>query len=49
MIFTSIKQNISISELIQRYVIEGLQRDLGTMLLIQANKEKTLESLLKRY
>jgi hypothetical protein len=45
----SIKQNISISELIQRYVIEGLQRDLGTMLLIQANKEKTLESLLKRY
>jgi hypothetical protein len=45
----SIKQNISISELCQKYIIEGLQRDLGSMLLLQANKQKSLEELLKRY
>lgn len=45
----SIKQNISISELCQKYIIEGLQRDLGSMLLLQANQQKSLEELLKRY
>lgn len=45
----STKQNTSISELIQRYVIEGLQRDIGNMLLLQANGQKSLHDLLKRY
>ena len=44
----SIKQNTSISELCQKYIIDGLQRDLGSMLLIQANAEKSLIDLLRR-
>ena len=44
----SMKQNTSISELCQKYIIDGLQRDLGTMLLIQANGEKNLMDLLRR-
>ena len=44
----SIKQKTSISELCQKYIIDGLQRDLGTMLLIQANSEKRLIDLLRR-
>ena len=43
------KQNTSISELCQKYIIEGLQKDLGSMLLIRANEQKTLAELLKRY
>ena len=42
------KQNTTVSELIQRYVISGLQSDLGTMLLVQANAEKTVRELIKR-
>lgn len=41
-------QKISVSELIQRYVIQGLKEDLGSMLLIQANEEKTLSHLLRK-
>jgi len=41
-------QKISVSELIQRYVILGLKEDLGSMLLTQANQEKTLEQLLQK-
>jgi len=41
-------QKTSVSELIQRYVILGLKEDLGTMLLTQANQEKTLGQLLRR-
>jgi len=41
-------QRTSVSELMQRYVIVGLQSDLGTMLLNQANQNKTLGELLKR-
>jgi hypothetical protein len=44
----SIKQNVSISELCQKYIIDGLQRDLGSMLLVQANGEKNLFDLLRR-
>lgn len=44
----SIKQNISISELCQKYIIDGLQRDLGMMLLIREREDQTLASLLKR-
>lgn len=44
----SIKQNIPISELCQKYVIDGLQRDLGNMLLVQANGDKRLGDLLRR-
>ena len=44
----SIKQNTSISELCQKYIIDGLQRELGSMLLIQANAEKSLIDLLRR-
>lgn len=36
------------SELCNKYLIEGLQKDLGMMLLIQANGDKTLSSLLER-
>jgi hypothetical protein len=43
------KQNISISELCQKYIIEGLQRDLSAMLLMQANKDKTLFELMTRF
>lgn len=43
----SIKQGTSISELCQKYVIEGLQRDLGMSLLLQANQSKTLAELMK--
>lgn len=45
----SIKQGTSRSELCQKYIAEGLQRDLGSMLLIQANGEKRLIDLLKRF
>ncbi len=41
-------QKISVSELIQRYVIQGLKDDLGSMLLTQANNEKSLSQLLRR-
>jgi len=43
------KQNITVSELVQRYVIEGLQRDIGNILLLQANGQKSLDELMKRY
>ena len=42
------KQDVSVSELCQKYIIEGLQRDPGTMLLIQVHSQKTLSDLLKR-
>jgi hypothetical protein len=42
------KQNLSISELCQKYIIDGLQRDLGTMLLLQANSDRKLSDLLGR-
>jgi hypothetical protein len=41
-------QKISVSELIQRYTIKGLQEDIGRMLLMQANKEKTIEQFMDR-
>jgi exoribonuclease R len=44
----SLKQNTSVSEFCQKYIIEGLQRDLGTSLLTQANQSKTLAELVKR-
>jgi hypothetical protein len=44
----ALKQNTTVSELIQRYVISGLQSDLGNILLVQANGQKTLNDLLKR-
>ena len=44
----ALKQNTTVSELIQRYVISGLQSDLGNILLVQANGQKTLNELLKR-
>jgi len=45
----STKQNTTISELCQKYIIEGLQRDLSAMLLSQANRDKTLVELMKRF
>jgi len=45
----STKQNTSTSELCQKYIIEGLQRDMGIMLLLQANEQKSLLELLKRF
>jgi len=45
----STKQSTSMSELCQKYIIEGLQRDMGTMLLLQANEKKSLLELLKRF
>jgi len=42
------KQGISISELCQKYIIDGLQRDMGLMLLIQVNKDKTLDELMRK-
>lgn len=44
----SIKQGTTVSELCQKYIIDGLQKDLGMMLLVQANGDKTLTDLLKR-
>jgi len=44
----SVKQNLSISELCQKYIIDGLQKDLGMMLLIREREDQTLSSLLKR-
>ena len=44
----STKQNLSISELCQKYIIDGLQKDLGMMLLIREREEESLASLLKR-
>jgi hypothetical protein len=41
-------QSVSVSELIQRYVILGLKEDIGCMLLAQANKEKTIGDLLHK-
>ncbi len=41
-------QKISVSELIQRYTIKGLQEDMGRMLLTQANSDKTLGQLLHK-
>lgn len=45
----STKQNTTTSELIQRYVIEGLQKDISGMLLLQVNGQKSLDELMKRY
>ncbi len=42
------KLGTTTSELCNKYLIEGLQRDLGMMLLVQANGEKTLSTLLRR-
>lgn len=44
----AVKQGLSVSELCQRYVIEGLKNDIGTMLLIQANMQKSLEEIMAR-
>jgi len=44
----AILQKISVSELIQRYTIKGLQEDIGRMLLVQANKDKTIEQFMDR-
>ena len=44
----STKQNTSVSELCQRYIIDGLQKDLGMMLLIREREHLSLGSLLKR-
>lgn len=44
----AVKLGLSVSELGAKYFIEGLQRDLGSMLLIQANEQKTLADLLKK-
>lgn len=45
----SVKQNTTTSELIQRYVVEGLQRDISNMLLLQMHGQKSLDELMKRY
>jgi hypothetical protein len=42
------KQRVSVSELCQRYIVSGLTKDLGDMLLLQLNGDKTLSSLLNR-
>lgn len=44
----AILQKISVSELIQRYTIKGLQEDIGRMLLVQANKDKTIKQFMDR-
>lgn len=41
------KRNMTVSELCQRYVIEGLQGDIGKTLLIEINSHKTLNDLLR--
>jgi hypothetical protein len=41
-------QKVSVSELIQRYVIQGLKDDLGSMLPAQASEEMTVGQLLRR-
>ncbi len=43
------KMDTSISELCQKYIIEGLQKDIGLLLLFKANQEKALGELMKRY
>ena len=43
------KMDTSISELCQKYIIEGLQKDMGLLLLFKANKDKALGELMKRY
>lgn len=41
------KRGLTVSELCQRYVIEGLQADIGKSLLIDVNSHKTLDQLLR--
>lgn len=43
------KMDTTVSELCQKYIIEGLQKDVGLLLLFQANKDKALGELMKRY
>lgn len=44
----SIKSGETISELCQRYVIEGIKSDISSMLFTQANEDKTLANILRR-
>jgi len=42
------KQNLSVSQIGHRYLIEGLQRDIGTLYFSEPYQDETLGSLLQK-
>lgn len=44
----SLKSGETISELCQRYVIEGIKSDISNMLFTQANENRTLANFLRK-